>query len=67
MTFEELERRVIYLEAVVKSLSVRYNEVVVRFNAHTHGGVATGAGSTGANNQTALVQFDTTFTVNELP
>jgi hypothetical protein len=66
MTLEELIDRVIYLEAITQRLSVRYNEVVTRFNAHTHGGVTTGGGSTGVNNQTALTAVDATFTLNEL-
>lgn len=57
MTLEELINRVAYLEAVVKDLGVKYN-------AHTHGGVTTGAGTSAAT--AAGSQIDTTFTLNEL-
>lgn len=57
MTLEELVNRVIYLEAIVKNLGVKYN-------AHTHGGVSTGAGTSAAT--AAANQIDTTFTLNEL-
>lgn len=57
MTLEELIDRVIYLEAVVKDLGVKYN-------AHTHGGVTTGGGTSAAT--AAGSQIDTTFTLNEL-
>jgi hypothetical protein len=57
MTIEELTDRVIYLEAIVKNLGVKYN-------AHTHGGVATGSATSAAT--AAGSQIDTTFTLNEL-
>lgn len=50
---EELRARVEQLEAIVLRISIRYTDLATRFNSHTHGGVASGGYSTGAQNQGA--------------
>ena len=57
MELDEVLNRIAYLEAVVKNLAVKYN-------AHTHGGVTTGAGTSAATG--AGSQVDTGFTLNDL-
>lgn len=54
---EDLLSRIIMLEARLRDLGEKYN-------AHTHGNVTTGAGSTAATG--AASQIDTTFTLNQI-
>lgn len=42
------------LAVAVKQLQDTVNEVITRFNAHTHGGVTVGAGTSGAPNSTLV-------------
>lgn len=42
------------LQAILLQLINTVNDLIVRFNAHTHGGVTTGAGTSGAPNANTM-------------
>lgn len=42
------------LAIALEQLQKSYDELVTRFNAHTHGGVTVGAGTSGAPNSTLV-------------